>query len=317
MDAEKLYERPKCINPLPSGYCPGCLHSTASKIIAEIVDEMGLQSKSILVLPVGCSTLGLLYWKLDMVGSAHGRAPAVATGVKRCSPDNLVFTYQGDGDLCAIGLAEIMSAANRGEDYTVIFANNSIYGMTGGQMAPTTLEGQWSTTSQSGRDVVSTGYPMRMCELLSVFEAPKYIARFALNKPANSRKAKKGIKKAFDIQMSEGGFTFVELLVNCPTSWKMSPPETLDYIGSTTSKEFPLGVFRDATAIPAEVRPAAVAGAGTEGAGAEADARRRLGEQIGLKGRGAAKRAHSTCVSEPGRAPECQDAAQSVAEEAA
>jgi 2-oxoglutarate ferredoxin oxidoreductase subunit beta len=244
---EKLYTRPKCINPLPSGYCPGCLHSTASRIIAEVIDEMERQTSSILVLPVGCSTLGLLYWKIDMVGSAHGRAPAVATGVKRCSPNNLVFTYQGDGDLCAIGLAEILSAANRGEDFTVIFANNSIYGMTGGQMAPTTLAGQWSTTSPSGRDVLTTGYPMKMCELISVFDAPKYVARFALDKPANINKAKKGIRKAFDIQLSEGGFTFVELLINCPTSWKMEPTETLDFITSTTSQEFPPGVFKDLT----------------------------------------------------------------------
>jgi 2-oxoglutarate ferredoxin oxidoreductase subunit beta len=249
---EKLYERPKCINPLPSGYCPGCLHSTASRIIAEVIDEMERQTSSILVLPVGCATLGLLYWKIDMVGSAHGRAPAVATGVKRCASDNLVFTYQGDGDLCAIGLAEILSAANRGEDFTVIFANNSIYGMTGGQMAPTTLADQWSTTSQSGRDVLTTGYPMKMCELISVFEAPKYVARFALDKPANISKAKRGIRKAFDIQLSEGGFTFVELLINCPTNWKMEPTETLDFISSTTSKEFPQGVFKDSTKKGAE-----------------------------------------------------------------
>ncbi|MDR1271485.1 MAG: 2-oxoglutarate oxidoreductase [Clostridiales Family XIII bacterium] len=242
---EQLYKRPKCIQPMQSGYCPGCLHSLATRITAEVVEELEQQNNCILVLPVGCSTMGLLYWKIDMVGSAHGRAPAVATGVKRCSKNSLVFTYQGDGDLAAIGLAEILSAANRGENYTVLFANNSIYGMTGGQMAPTTLEGQKSTTTQKGRDPLTTGYPMRMCELIATLDAPKYVARFSLHDPANVRKAKAGIKKAFETQLAGGGFTFVELMINCPTNWGLTPLDSLTYMVENTIPVFPLGVYKD------------------------------------------------------------------------
>ena len=239
------YIRPYSIMPIPSGYCPGCLHSTATKIIAETVEELGQNDNAVHILPVGCSALNLLYWRGDMIGAAHGRASAVATGFKRCQPDRLVFAYQGDGDLAAIGLAEIMSAANRGEKFTVIFANNSTYGMTGGQMAPTTLIGQKSTTSKAGRDAETTGYPLKMCELISTLDAPVYVARFALNTPKGINEARKGIKKAFQMQLDGKGFTFVELMINCPTNWGMNPLQSLDYMESNTIPYFKPGVYKD------------------------------------------------------------------------
>lgn len=242
---EKIYSRPSCIVPMQSGYCPGCLHSTATKIIAEVIDELGQGHNVINVLPVGCSSMGLLYWKIDMVGSAHGRAPAVATGIKRSRPDSLVFTYQGDGDLAAIGLAEILSAANRGEKFTVIFANNATYGMTGGQMAPTTLIGQKSTTSKKGRDAETAGHPIKMCELIKELAAPVFVARYALNNPQNIRKAKQGIKKAFQYQLDGKGFSFVELLTNCPTNWGVEPLDSLKYMEENTMKYFEQKVFKD------------------------------------------------------------------------
>ncbi|MCL2513109.1 MAG: thiamine pyrophosphate-dependent enzyme [Oscillospiraceae bacterium] len=243
---DKTYKRPDAIMPIPSGFCPGCLHATAIKLIAEVVGELGQNDNALHVLPVGCSALNLLYWKGDMIGAAHGRAPAVATGIKRCRPERLVFAYQGDGDLAAIGLAEIIAAAARGEKFTVIFANNSTYGMTGGQMAPTTLIGQKSTTSVYGRDVADTGYPMKMCELISTLEAPVYVARFALNTPKGINSAKKGIKKAFELQLAGAGFTFVELLTNCPTNWRLSPLGSLDYMESNTVPYFKPGVYKEA-----------------------------------------------------------------------
>lgn len=243
--AEKVYTKPKCLLPLSSGFCPGCLHSLATKLIAESIDELGVAENVINVLPVGCSTMNSLYWKLDMVTSAHGRAPAVATGIKRCRPDSLVFAYQGDGDLASIGLAEILMAADRGEHITIFFANNSTYGMTGGQLAPTTLVGQKSTTTPKGRNPEIDGYPIDMCKMLSQLQAPSYIARCALNNPANVRKAKESIKKAFRYQLEGKAFGFVEILSNCVTNWGMAPLDSLKHIETTTSKVFPLGVFRD------------------------------------------------------------------------
>lgn len=242
---EKIYSRPKAINRTASGYCPGCMHSTITKITAQVIDELNVKDKAICCLPVGCGTLGLLYWNLDMIGCAHGRAPAVATGIKRSRPQNLVYTYQGDGDLGAIGIAEIIHAANRGENFTTLFINNSIYGMTGGQMAPTTLVGQKSTTCVTGRDPLVEGYPMNISEIIAQLQAPVYVARFAVNSPANINKAKAGIRKAFEIQMGEGGFCFVEILSNCPTNWGLTPLETLDYIKNKTMAQFPLGVFKE------------------------------------------------------------------------
>jgi len=241
----KEYKRPANLLPMRSGFCPGCLHGLAVKLIAEALEDLGQTENAIHVLPVGCSTLNLLYWKGDMAASAHGRAPAVATGVKRCQPDRLIFTYQGDGDLAAIGLAEIISAANRGENFTVIFANNSSYGMTGGQMAPTTLIGQRSSTTPHGRPVEGTGYPMRMCEMLAALEAPAYVARFALHTPEGAQAAKAGIKKAFELQLAGGGFSFVELLTNCPANWKLSPLASLDYMETHTAAYFKPGVYKE------------------------------------------------------------------------
>jgi 2-oxoglutarate ferredoxin oxidoreductase subunit beta len=230
---------------MSTGYCPGCLHALATRLVADAIEELNQQKNAINVISVGCSALNLYSWSGDDIGAAHGRAPAVATGIKRCLPDRLVFTYQGDGDLAAIGLAEIMSAANRGENFTVIFANNQTYGMTGGQMAPTTLVGQKSTTTPFGRDPMTTGYPLKMCELISVLEAPVFVARYALNTPKGVMDAKKGIKKAFELQMAGKGFTFVELLTNCPTNWGMSPLDTLDYMTTNTIPYFKPGIYKD------------------------------------------------------------------------
>jgi 2-oxoglutarate ferredoxin oxidoreductase subunit beta len=243
---KKLYGRPEAINKSGSGYCPGCMHGTITKLIAQVIDELAIGDKTVCVLPVGCGTLGLFYWNLDMVGAPHGRAPAVATGLKRSKPENIVFTYQGDGDLASIGMAEIIHAANRGEKYTVVFVNNSIYGMTGGQMAPTTLVGQRATTCPTGRDPGREGYPIRMAELIAQLKSPVYAARFAVNTPPNIAKAKAGIRKAFQNQIGGRGFSFVEILSNCPTTWGMSPIETLDFIKAQTMAEFPLGVFKEA-----------------------------------------------------------------------
>ena len=239
------YTRPSSLSPAPSGFCPGCMHSLATKLIADVIDEMGQKENSVHVIPVGCATLNLAYWGGDLVGAAHGRAPAVATGFKRTNPDRLVFAYQGDGDCAAIGLAEIMGAANRGENFTVIFFNNQTYGMTGGQMAPTTLIGQKTTTTRYGRDPLTTGYPLKMCELLATLEAPAFIARYALNTPKGCLEAKKAIKKAFTLQLDNKGFSFIELLGNCPTNWGLTPLQTLDYMNTNTIPYFVPGVYKD------------------------------------------------------------------------
>ena len=239
------YKRPSSLKPTSSGFCPGCMHSLTTKLIADVLDDMGQQENSVHVVPVGCATLNLAYWKGDLVGAAHGRAPAVATGFKRTNPDRLVFAYQGDGDCAAIGLAEIMGAANRGENFTVIFFNNQTYGMTGGQMAPTTLIGQKTTTTRYGRDPQTTGYPMKMCELLATLEAPAFIARYALNTPKGCIDAKKAIKKAFTLQLENKGFSFIELLGNCPTNWGLTPLQTLDYMNTNTIPYFVPGVYKD------------------------------------------------------------------------
>ena len=239
------YKRPSSLKPTSSGFCPGCMHSLTTKLIADVLDDMGQQENSVHVVPVGCATLNLAYWKGDLVGAAHGRAPAVATGFKRTNPDRLVFAYQGDGDCAAIGLAEIMGAANRGENFTVIFFNNQTYGMTGGQMAPTTLIGQKTTTTRYGRDPLTTGYPLKMCELLATLEAPAFIARYALNTPKGCLEAKKAIKKAFTLQLDNKGFSFIELLGNCPTNWGLTPLQTLDYMNTNTIPYFVPGVYKD------------------------------------------------------------------------
>ena len=238
--------RPANLLPIRSGFCPGCLHGLATKLVAEVLEELGQTENAIYVMSVGCSTLNLMYWKGDCISVPHGRAPAAATGIKRCCPERLVFTYQGDGDLAAIGLAEIISAANRGEHFTVLFANNSSYGMTGGQMAPTTLIGQKSTTTKQGRVAETTGYPMKMCEMIAALQAPAYVARFALHTPQAAAEARAGIKKAFELQLAGKGFAFVELLTNCPVNWKLSPTASLDFMESQTVPYYKPGVYKEA-----------------------------------------------------------------------
>ncbi len=239
-----VYERSKSLQQRPTAFCPGCLHATAARLIAECLDELDVQNNTVAVMPIGCACLQVYNFDTQLIMSPHGRAPAVATGVKRTTPDSLVFSYQGDGDLAAIGLAEIMHCANRGENITSIFINNGIYGMTGGQMAPTTLSGQPATTTPpGGRDVGDTGHPMKMCEIISQLKAPAYVARFALDTPANIIKAKKGLKYAFELQLAKKGYGFIELMCNCPTNWRMTPLDSLKYMKEHTIPFFPLGEY--------------------------------------------------------------------------
>ena len=245
---EKVYGRTAGIEPdMISGFCPGCMHSTVFKMIGEVLEELGMLDQTISVQGVGCCGLAMEYVTYDNTTSPHGRACAVATGIKRTNPDKLVYTYQGDGDLASIGLAESMTAANRGENITVIFVNNGIYGMTGGQMAPTTLIGMKATTAPQGRDPKVHGYPMHMCEIMNALTAPAYLERTSCNTPANVRKTKKAIKKAFQCQIDGKGFSMVEIVTSCPTNWGLDPIESLDYLEKKMLKEYPLGVFRDRT----------------------------------------------------------------------
>ncbi len=240
-----IYSKPRALQKVASGYCPGCSHGTANKLIAQAIDSFGIRERTVGILPIGCGILAMSYFDFDMVLAIHGRAPAVATGYKRARPDNIVFSYQGDGDLAAIGLSEILHCANRGEMITAVFVNNGIYGMTGGQMAPTTLVGQKSTTSQDGRDPGLAGYPLRMAELIAQFEAPVYVARFALHRPSDVLKAKAGIAKAFQNQIERRGFSFVELLATCPTNWGLSAKECLAHVRHQMIPIFPPKVFKD------------------------------------------------------------------------
>ncbi len=228
-----------------SGFCPGCMHGTSMKLIGETLEEMGLVDKSVCVLGIGCCGLQMDYMACDNITSPHGRACAVATGIKRVSPESLVYTYQGDGDLASIGLAETMSAANRGENFTVIFINNGIYGMTGGQMAPTTLVGMKASTAPHGRDPKEHGYPMHVVETLDRLTAPHFLVRTTLNTPANVIKTKKYIKQAFQNQLDGKGFSLVEILTSCPTNWGLDSLKALDFLEENMMKEFPLGVVRD------------------------------------------------------------------------
>ncbi len=232
----------------PLHYCPGCTHGIAHRLVAECIEEMGLADKAIGVVPVGCAVFAYNYFNCDTFQASHGRAPAVATGVKRAHPENLVFTYQGDGDLASIGTAEIVHAAARGEKITAIFINNAIYGMTGGQMAPTTLVGQVTTTSPRGRNQETQGYPVRMAEMLAQIEGAYYIERVSLHNMANVNKAKKAIRKAFEYQMQGKGFTMVELLSTCPTNWGMSPVESIEWLKQNMIPHYPLGVTKEGDA---------------------------------------------------------------------
>ncbi|MDL2300366.1 thiamine pyrophosphate-dependent enzyme [Clostridiaceae bacterium OttesenSCG-928-D20] len=226
-------------------YCPGCTHGTIHRLVAEVIEELGLQENAIGVAPVGCAVFAYRYFNCDMFEAAHGRAPAVASGVKRARPNSTVFTYQGDGDLASIGAAEIVHAAHRGEKITTIFVNNAIYGMTGGQMAPTTLVGQKTSTSPYGRDKDWCGSPIRISEMLATIEGSAYIERVALNTNANIIKAKKAIKKAFQCQIDGKGFSMVEVLSTCPTNWGMSPVESMTWLEENMIPYYPLGVFKE------------------------------------------------------------------------
>jgi len=244
---KKVYSRPKSLKRNPFHYCPGCGHSVVHRLITELIDEMALQDKAIGIPPPGCSVFAHHYFDIDMAESAHGREAAVATGIKRAFPEAFVFTYQGDGDLAAIGTAETIHAANRGEKMTAIFINNAVYGMTGGQMAPTTLPSMKTTTTPYGRDVEIEGYPIKISEMLALTKGSVYIERTAVNSPANIRKTKKAIRKAFQSQLDGLGFSLVEILSACPTNWRMSPLESWQWIGREMIKEFPLGVIKDTT----------------------------------------------------------------------
>ena len=240
-----VFEKPRSLTDAVLHYCPGCTHGIVHRLVAECIDELGIEGRTIGIAPVGCSVLAYNYFTCDMIEASHGRAPAVATGVKRSLPDNVVFTYQGDGDLASIGLCETVSAAARGENITVIFINNAIYGMTGGQMAPTSLPGQITQTSPYGRDVKTQGYPIRICELLATLDAPAYLARVTVNKVKNVKNAKACIKKAFENQIQGKGFSLVEVLSACPTNWGLEPQKVLEWIDEKMIPYYPLGVYRD------------------------------------------------------------------------
>lgn len=240
-----VFEKPKALTDTPFHYCPGCTHGIVHRLIAEVIDELGVQGRTVGVAPVGCAVLAYNYFNCDMHEAAHGRAPAVATGIKRVLPDRMVFTYQGDGDLASIGTAEIVHAATRGEKITTIFINNAIYGMTGGQMAPTTLPGQVTATSPYGRDTATAGYPVRVCEMLSTLDGAVYIERVSVHDVAHIVKAKKAIKKAFQCQLAGRGFSLVEALSTCPSNWGMTPKESMDWVRDHMIPYYPLGVKKE------------------------------------------------------------------------
>jgi 2-oxoglutarate ferredoxin oxidoreductase subunit beta len=241
---ETVYKRPETFTQATTHYCPGCTHGIAHRLIAEVMEEMNLQEKTIGVASVGCSVFAYNYFDCDFVEAAHGRAPAMATGIKRVLPDRIVFTYQGDGDLASIGMAEIVHAAARGENITAIFINNANFGMTGGQMAPTTLPGQKTTSTPTGRDIEQTGFPIRTAEMLATLDGAGYIVRRSLHDPKNIRKAKKSIRLAFETQQRGLGFSMVELLSTCPTNWGLNPLEALQWIEERMIPVYPLEDFK-------------------------------------------------------------------------
>jgi len=241
-------KRPNSLTATPTHYCPGCTHGIIHRLVAEAIDTLGIEGRTIGVAPVGCSVLAYNYFTVDMIEAAHGRAPAVATGLKRAEPGNIVFTYQGDGDLASIGMAETVHAAARNENITIIFVNNAIYGMTGGQMAPTSLPGQVTQTSPYGRDVTQCGFPIRVCEMLSQLDGAEYLARVAVNSVKNVNAAKKAIEKAFRNQVEGKGFSLVEVVSGCPTNWGMTPQAALKWIDDAMIPYYPLGVYKDRSA---------------------------------------------------------------------
>jgi len=243
-EGKVVFKRPEALEETPTHYCPGCTHGTIHRLIAEVIDELGIREKTIGIAPVGCAVLAYHYFKFDMAEAAHGRAPAVATGIKRVRPENVVFTYQGDGDLAAIGTAEIVQAANRGENITVIFVNNAVFGMTGGQMAPTTLPGQVTTSTPTGRDVKVAGYPLRVAELIAQTAGAAYVVRRTVTQPKYVRSCKKAIKTAFETQLAGLGLSIVEVLSTCSTNWGMSPLEALDWVEDKMIPYYPLGDYK-------------------------------------------------------------------------
>ncbi|HZJ75372.1 MAG TPA: thiamine pyrophosphate-dependent enzyme [Clostridia bacterium] len=240
-----VFEKTEMLTDAVMHYCPGCTHGIIHRLVAEVIEELGRESEAIGVASVGCSVLAYDYFNCDMIQAAHGRAPAVATGIKRAVPDGVVFTYQGDGDLAAIGTAETVHAAARGENITIIFVNNAIYGMTGGQMAPTSLPGQITQTSPYGRDIQVAGYPIKICEMLAQVDGAAYLERVTVNNPKNIRAAKKAIKKAFSYQIEGKGFTLIEFISTCPTNWGISPVKSLSWLEDNMLPYYPLGVYKD------------------------------------------------------------------------
>ncbi len=244
---EQVAKRPHALCDVPLHYCPGCGHGIVHRLVAEVIDELGIEGKTIGVAPVGCAVFAYNYFNCDVQEAAHGRAPAVATGIKRVHPDKVVFTYQGDGDLAAIGTAETVHAAARGENITIIFINNAIYGMTGGQMAPTTLPGQVTQTSPYGRDTKTQGHPIRVSEMLSTTSGAAYIERVTIDTVPHIRQAKKAIKKAFETQLAGKGFSLIEVVSTCPTNWGLSPVESMNWLRENMLPYYPLGVYCDRT----------------------------------------------------------------------
>jgi 2-oxoglutarate/2-oxoacid ferredoxin oxidoreductase subunit beta len=244
-----VFSRPPTLTDAVTHYCPGCLHGVVHRIVAEVIDELGIRERTVGIAPVGCSVLAYNYFDVDFAEAAHGRAPAMATGLKRVQPDRVVFTYQGDGDLAAIGTNELIHAATRGEHITTIFVNNAIYGMTGGQMAPTTLPGQVTSSTPFGRDVAQAGYPIRVCELVSTLSGPAYVVRRTAINPKECRQLKKAITTAFKVQMAGLGYSLVEVLSNCPTNWGMTPMESLKWVEANMLPYYPLGDYKVAEAV--------------------------------------------------------------------
>ncbi len=247
-----VFEKPKSLTDAELHYCPGCTHGIIHRLVAQAIDDLGIEGKTIGVAPVGCAVMAYNYFACDMVEAAHGRAPAVATGLKRAMPENIIFTYQGDGDLASIGMAETVHSATRNENITIIFVNNAIYGMTGGQMAPTSLPGQVTQTSPYGRDVATAGYPVKVSEMLSTLDGPEFIARVAVNNVKNVKEAQKIIKKAFENQINNKGFSLVEVISSCPTNWGMTPVDALKWVDEKMIPYYPLGVFKDRSATKEE-----------------------------------------------------------------
>jgi 2-oxoglutarate ferredoxin oxidoreductase subunit beta len=243
-EAELVFDRPRSLSNVVTHYCPGCIHGIAHRLVAEVMDELGIRERTVGIAPVGCAVLAYNYFECDFAEAAHGRAPAMATGMKRANPDLIVFTYQGDGDLASIGTNEVIHTAARGENITTVFINNAVYGMTGGQMAPTTLPGMVTTSSPYGRDVKTQGYPVHVSELIAQLEGSAYVVRRSAHKPAEVRKLRKALKTAFQVQMAGLGYSIVEVVSNCPTNWGMTPRESLKFIEERMIPYYPLGDYK-------------------------------------------------------------------------